>query len=109
MRLGCSLGACPPSLQILVEPGPGSLSRHKPQGAHEAKSEFKSSWKKKTFFFSLFPFLLKKESMELGLKWQYESMAGGVCVHVCACVWSICAQPMLPEFGEMSGSWRRRL
>lgn len=41
--------------------------------------------------------------MELGLKWHYVSMAGGMCV----CVWSIRAQPMLPEFGEMSGSWRR--
>ena len=43
--------------------------------------------------------------MELGLKWQYVSMAGRM--WVCVCVWSTRAQPMLPEFREMSGSWRR--
>ena len=34
------------------------------------------------FFFHFSPFSLKTESMELGLKWQYVSMAGGMCVCV---------------------------
>ena len=39
--------------------------------------------KKTFFFFHFFPLSFKKESMELGLKRQYVSMAGGMCVCVC--------------------------
>lgn len=44
--------------------------------------------------------------MELGLKWQYMSMAGGMCVCVCVCG-PLVHNPCYPEFREMSGSWRR--
>lgn len=76
-----------PLFRILREPGSGSLSRHKPRGAHTAKSAYKSPWRKKTFFFIFFPFLLKKNLWNWG--WN-----GIMCLWlegcVCVCVVHSC-------------------
>ena len=56
-----------------------------PTGLIEPSLHTNHLGEKKTFFFFFFffPLSFKKESMELGLKWQYVSMAGRMWVCVC--------------------------